>query len=81
MTKQERLILIKRAIEDAFLDIHELVEMLELTVEDVVYRWPNRLLEMEHKFIIRTEDEDFLTEEEIEEHEWKDEYVLQEEAD
>ena len=34
------------------MDVHDLVEMLELSVEDVVHMCPTRLLEYEHKFVI-----------------------------
>ncbi len=67
MTKQERLLLIHEAVENNVYDVHDLVDLMELSVEDILKYMSKKLLEMEHKFIIEYRDDDYLTEEEQEE--------------
>lgn len=63
MNKHDKLILIRTAISDSYMDVHDLVEMLELSVEDVVQLLPAKLLEFEHKFLLDSPIEDITDEE------------------
>ncbi len=71
MTRQERLMMAALVVERNFLDVHDLVEMLELTVDDLVYKFPDKLLENFEKLTHETDDGDYQTDEELDaESEW-----------
>lgn len=41
---------LKQHVSDTVVDVHDLVDFLELTIEDVIDRFPDRLVENQEKF-------------------------------
>jgi hypothetical protein len=48
---------VRQAIEDGFYDVNDLVLLVEMTVEDVIERFEDRLCEHAEKFGIYEEEE------------------------
>lgn len=49
---------LRQLISEQIVDVHDLVDLLELTIEDVLAKFPVKLREHAHKFGIDLEGED-----------------------
>jgi hypothetical protein len=41
---------LREVVSEQVVDVHDLVDLLELTIEDILAKHPKRLREMAHKF-------------------------------
>lgn len=48
---------VKEIIEDNVPDVESLVQLLELTIEDIMKRFPDKLMEHKDKFTLESEED------------------------
>lgn len=59
LTREERIEWLTRIVENNIVDVHDFVDLFELSIEDMLEAFPNKLLEYEYKLVaLDPEDQD-----------------------